>query len=247
LEKSESSRRNETQQGKKMKVLMVLTSNDKLGEYDEQTGWYLPECAHPYHVFKQAGNVEMVAASPKGGVAPIDESSVDASKEDKVSMNLWEDQDFKAFVENTKKIADVKSDKFDAVFVVGGFGTMWDLPQDSDLQEIIRNTYENGGIVSAVCHGPCALTQVKLSDGSYLVKDKKVAAFTDDEERAVDRLHKIPFTNEQKFMEIGAVYTKRSPWSPHVVVDGRLITGQNPASATGVATAVLAKVAGVDY
>ncbi|GBG31207.1 Glutathione-independent glyoxalase hsp3102 [Hondaea fermentalgiana] len=230
-----------------MKVLMVLTSNDKLGEHDEQTGWYLPECAHPYHVFKQAGTVEMVSASPAGGKAPVDESSVDASKEDKVSMDLYKDEAFKTFTEETKKLSDVKGDKFDAVFVVGGFGTMWDLPENADLQEIIRNTYEQGGIVSAVCHGPCALTQVKLSDGNFLVKDKKVTAFTDDEERAVERIDKIPFTNEQKLMEVGAVYTKRAAWSAHVVVDGRLITGQNPASATGVANAILARSSGTVY
>mmetsp|Transcript_12371 Transcript_12371/g.20078 ORF Transcript_12371/g.20078 Transcript_12371/m.20078 type:complete len:228 (-) Transcript_12371:50-733(-) len=225
-----------------VRILLALTSNDKLGEHNEQTGWYLPELAHPYHVWH--GVAEMVFASPKGGVAPLDKDSIEASKEDPVCTKLMAEEEFKQSYSNTKRFSELNAKDFDAVFVVGGFGTMWDLPDDKDLQRLIRDVYEKGGVVSAVCHGPCAFTEVKMSDGSFLVNGRRLTAFTDDEERAVQRFEKVPFTIEQRFMERGAVYTKRAPWSSHVEVDGRIITGQNPQSATGCAAAVFAALNG---
>ncbi|CAK9098544.1 Glutathione-independent glyoxalase HSP31 (Glyoxalase 3 homolog 1) (Heat shock protein 31) [Durusdinium trenchii] len=220
------------------KVLLVLTSNDKLGEGGDQTGWYLPELAHPFEVFSKAG-FAMTLASPKGGVAPIDLGSVDASKEDIVSVEFWNNPDKKKLTEETVPLAEVKAEDFDALFVVGGFGTMWDLPDNEDLQKLIRDIYEKNGVISAVCHGPCALVNVTLSDGSALVKDKQVAAFTNEEEDAVQRRSIVPWTCEDKMMERGAIYTKRGVFQDHSIVDGRLITGQNPPSANSTAASVV--------
>mmetsp|Transcript_50871 Transcript_50871/g.65140 ORF Transcript_50871/g.65140 Transcript_50871/m.65140 type:complete len:235 (+) Transcript_50871:71-775(+) len=225
-------------------VLMILTSHDKLGDFDEQTGWYLPEVAHPYDEFKAAG-ISMVFASPKGGVAPVDEGSVDASKEDASCMSfIAEGSETKALVENTKKLSEVTDlSSFDAVFFAGGFGTMWDFPDDADVHRIVKEMWEAGKIVSAVCHGPCALSNVKLSDGTYLVEGKTVAAFTNAEEDAVSRRNKIPFTCEDRFNERGAKYTQGGVFEAHVAVDGKLITGQNPPSAKPTAEAVIAALA----
>lgn len=224
--------------GKKM--LVVLTSNDKLGETGEQTGWYLPELAHPFNAFKTAG-IEMTLASPLGGEAPVDLSSIEASKEDAECVAFWADEACRKLVKETVPLADIKAEDFDAVFVVGGFGVMWDLVECEPLQAIIAKVYESPkGIVSAVCHGPAALTQVKLSDGSFLVKDKQVAGFTAEEEDAVSRRAIVPFIIEQKMMENGAVFTKRGVFQAHTVTDGKLITGQNPPSAGPTALAVIA-------
>jgi len=221
-----------------LKILIVCTSHDKLGDSGKQTGWYLSEVAHPYEVFKKA-SIEMVFASPKGGVAPVDEGSVAASKEDALCMSFIEGEDTKALVDNTVALKDIDASEFDGVFYAGGFGTMWDFPEDPDVQRIARQVYDQGGVVSAVCHGPCALVNVKLGDGSLLVKDKEVAAFTNEEEDEVKCREFMKWTCEDKLTEIGAKYTKGGVWATHVAVADRLITGQNPQSAGPTAEAVV--------
>lgn len=223
-------------------VLMVLTSHDNLGEGKlgddpkKQTGWYLPEAAHPYAVFSEAG-IKMTWASPKGGKAPVDESSVAAYTKGKTP-----DPESIAFLKNeawqhTVELEKVNADEFDAVFVVGGFGVMYDLVKNEDLQHIAAHIFEKGGVVSAVCHGPAALVGVKLADGSSLVKGKKVSCFSNAEE---DQLKKYDDeTCEDAFVKAGAEYTKGKPWSDKVSVSGRLITGQNPMSAKTTAQAVV--------
>jgi putative intracellular protease/amidase len=223
------------------KILMVLTSNDKLGESGEQTGWYLPEAAHPYAVFKGAG-LAMTWASPKGGLAPVDAGSIDASKDDTVSMQ-FHNEDGKTCVSETIALKDAKVEDYDAVFFVGGFGTMWDFPDDPDVQRIASGIWGKGGVVSAVCHGPCALVNVKLEDGSLLVKDKEVTAFTNAEEDAVKRRSIVPFTCEDKLGEIGAKFSDGGVFKANVKIDGKLITGQNPPSAEPCAKAVVAALA----
>jgi len=223
----------------KLKVLMVVTSNDKLGKTGEQTGYYLPEAAHPYTVFHDAG-VEMTWASPKGGVAPVDAGSVKAYAKDKESTDFLKG----AAKYHTKKLSDVESEKFDAIFVVGGYGVMWDLVGNKALEKIAANTYEEGGVVSGVCHGPAALVGVHLDDGSSLVKGKEVACFSNAEEDQVKRRKIVPETCEDAYGKAGAKYTKGKPWSNHVAKAGRLITGQNPMSAKSTAEAVVKSIAG---
>lgn len=222
-------------------VLMVFTSHDKLGEHDEQTGWYLPEAAHPYAEFKKAGYA-MTFASIKGGAAPVDLGSVDATKEDAVCVAFYaEGSETRSLVDNTTALAAVTDlAAFDAVFFVGGFGTMWDFPDNADVQRVAREMYESGKVVAAVCHGPCALVNVTLSDGTYLVAGKEVAAFTNAEEDAVQRRDKVPFTCQDKLGERGAKYKEGPAWSATVAVDGKLITGQNPPAAGPTAEAVVA-------
>jgi len=227
--------------GKKT-ILMVLTSHDKLGESGKQTGWYLPECAHPYDAFKKAG-FQMTFASPKGGLAPVDEGSIDASKEDKSCMDFHSGTETKKLITETKLLKDMKATDFDAIFFVGGFGTMWDFPDDPDVQRLAKEIYENGGVVSAVCHGPVALVNVKLSDGSLLVKDKEITAFTNAEEDAVKCKEVVPYTCEDKFKEQGSKFSDGGVFQANVKVDGRLITGQNPPSAGACAEAVVKALA----
>jgi len=217
-------------------VLMVLTSNDKLGDKDEkgETGWYLPEAAHPFNVFKEAG-VQMTWASPKGGKAPVDKGSVEAYAKDKEATAFLGEQVW----QHTEVLKNVDPQDFDAVFVVGGYGVMWDLVKDENMKKIAAKIYEDGGIVSGVCHGPAALVGVKLSDGRSLVKGKKVACFSNAEEDQVGRRKVVPETCEDSFKDAGAKYTSDEPWSDHVSVSGRLITGQNPTSAKSTAEAVV--------
>jgi putative intracellular protease/amidase len=223
------------------RVLMVLSSNDKLGDSGEQTGWFLDECAHPYFVFTKAG-FHVTMASPKGGVAPVSEDSL--NMEDADNKAFWENPKLKGLTEKTQKLCNMKSANFDAVFFVGGFGTMWDFPDNEDVQRLAAEIYENGGVTSAVCHGPVALVNVKLSSGEYLVKDKQVAAFTNDEEDVVKRREIVPYTCHDKLAEAGATMQASSaPWQPCVAVAGNLITGQNPASAKPTAEAVVKALA----
>jgi putative intracellular protease/amidase len=218
-------------------VLMVLTSNSKLGRDSKAgvTGWYLPEAAHPNAVFEAAG-VEMTWASPKGGEAPVDPDSVKAYEKDDEAVDFLKNNDA---WKHTKALNDVDPKAFDAVFVVGGYGVMWDLVKNTNLHEIAASIYDAGGVVSGVCHGPAALVDVKLKDGSSLVKGKEVACFSNAEEDVVKRRDVVPQTCEDALKDAGADYKDAKPWKDHVATAGRLITGQNPMSAKSTAEAVL--------
>lgn len=228
----------------KKSVLMVFTSNDKLGEHGEQTGWYLPEAAHPYTEFTAAG-FTCTFASIKGGVAPVSEDSVGASKDDAQCVSFYaEGSETRKMTDNTVKLSEVGDlAAFDAVFFVGGFGTMWDFPDDADVQRVAKDMWEAGKVVSAVCHGPCALANVTLSDGSFLVAGKEVTAFTNEEEDAVGRRTKVPWTCQDKLAERGATFKDGGAWSANIAVSGKLITGQNPMAAKPAAEAVIAALA----
>lgn len=215
------------------RVLMVFTSHSKLGDTDQATGWYLPEAAHPHAVFTEAG-CNITLASIQGGEPPLDMDSLDAFKEDAVCVKFHEDK----VASDTVKIDDCKAADFDAIFLVGGFGVMWDFPDNEHLQALCKDIYEAGGVVSAVCHGPCGLVNVKLSDGSLLIAGKKVTAFTNEEEDAVSRRDVVPWTNQDKMTEVGAEFVDGGAWADNTVVEGKLITGQNPPSAGSCAKAV---------
>lgn len=216
------------------RVLMVLTSHGELGDTGEPTGFYLSEFTHPYHVFTEAG-YQIDVISPKGGKAPMD----GVNREDPINAAFLADPDLVAITEHTRKPRKVHAKHYNAIFFAGGHGTMWDFPNNTRLQSLTADIYEQGGVVAAVCHGPAGLVNVTLSDGSYLVAGKRVNSFTDEEERAVAKDDVVPFMLETKLRERGGVFSESGNFESHVVVDGRLVTGQNPASATGVAEAVV--------
>ncbi len=217
------------------KILIALTSHSELGNTGRKTGFYLPEAAHPYAVFTQAGyTVDFV--SPLGGEPPVD--GVDLN--DPLQRAFWEDADVRAKLQNTLRPADINPADYAAIFYAGGHGTMWDFPDNAELAAIAADIYEQEGVVAAVCHGPSALVNIKLSDGSYLVAGKTVSTFTNEEEAAVGLTEVVPFLLESRLRERGAQITKAPNFAAHTAVSDRLLTGQNPASATPLAEQVLA-------
>lgn len=213
-------------------VLMVLTSHELLGDTGQPTGWFVAEAAHPWKVFTDAGCL-VEFASPLGGHPAM----YGLDSEDSVQ------EDFLDFYgprgPETIAVARVDPSTFAAVFFVGGHGTMWDFADDVALAALTSTMYEAGGVVAAVCHGPAALVNVRLEDGSFLVEGKRIAAFTDAEEAAVQLEEVVPFSLESVLKERGACHEASPNFEQKIVTDGRLVTGQNPASAQGVSEAVV--------
>jgi putative intracellular protease/amidase len=214
------------------KILIVLTNHEQLGNTGKKTGFYLDEAAHPHAVFTQAG-FEVEFASPTGKAAPIDPKSYQLN--DPLNQQFVKNPKVMAKVEDTLSPEQVKPSEYKAIFFAGGHGTMWDFPDNQKLAQLTAAIYEQGGVVGAVCHGPAGLVNVKLSNGEYLVARKTVAAFTNEEEAAVGLSNVVPFLLESKLIERGAKHTEAPNFQAHVVVSDRLVTGQNPASAIGVA------------
>lgn len=221
----------------KGRVLFVLSSHSELGDTGKETGFFLSEATHPYHVLTEAG-IAVDFVSPEGGAAPKD--GVDMT--DEVNQLVMQDEAFVEGITHTMKPSDVDISLYDGIHFVGGHGTMWDFADNSALQEMTRTIYENGGVVSAVCHGPAGLVNVTLSDGKYLVEGKQVAAFTNKEEEAVGLTEVVPFLLETTLRERGALIVPAENFTENVVVDGRLVTGQNPASATALGKAIVALI-----
>ena len=219
-----------------LKVLFVLTNHSQLGDTGRKTGFWLPELTHPYYTLQAAG-FEIDVASIEGGMAPIDPKSFDDT--DKDNNRFLKDAELMAKVIQTKSLADIYPADYQAVIYSGGHGTMWDFPNNEHINRISASIYESGGIVSAICHGPAALTDIKLSNGQYLVEGKKVAAFTNEEEEISKLTEVMPFLLQDKLIERGAQHIYGKPWGENVVSDNRLITGQNPASAKKVAKAII--------
>ena len=217
-----------------MRALLVLTSHTELGDTGRPTGYYVPEAAHPWSVFRDAG-IAVDLASPQGGAPRPDGLDPD----DAVQSAFLADPEAAAKLAATIRLADVEPSAYDAVLFVGGHGTMWDFPGDAEVGRIARAIWEADGVVAAVCHGPAALTEVTLTDGSYLVAGRTVAAFTDAEERAVGLVDVVPFLLETRLVERGARHVAAPDFAAHVETDGRLVTGQNPASATATAEAIV--------
>lgn len=216
------------------RVLFVLTSHSQLGDREEPTGVYWPELAHAYEVFTQA-EVPVEFASVKGGQVPL----YGMDKDDEAIASFAGDEALMARLHASMSPDQIKPERYAAIYYVGGHGTMWDFPDQARLAQVAASIYERDGIVSAVCHGPAALVNIKLKDGSYLVAGKKVAAFSNEEEQAAGLTEVVPFLLQDKLAQRGAVQTPAPAWSAHVIIDGHLVTGQNPASAYGVARAVL--------
>lgn len=219
------------------KILFVLTSHGELGNTGETTGFHLLELANPWKVLVDAG-YEIDFVSPKGGECPVDYFDLN----DESSKEFWENEVYKQKRENTFTPSQINADDYNAVYFVGGHGGVWDLPNNTQIQEIARSIYENNGIVAAVCHGPSGLVNIKLSNGKYLVEGKKVNAFTNAEEIDLKLEEVVPFLLEDKLKERGAIYEHSGLWQAHVAVDQRLITGQNPPSAKGVGEAIVAEL-----
>lgn len=227
----------------KKKALIVVTSHNKMGLTGEVTGYYLSEVSHPVAQLEKSG-ISVDIVSPKGGSAPMDPNSRDLS--DPVNNSFLERDDLVNKIKNTLRPEDINPDDYHAILYAGGHGTMWDFPGNNELAKIARQIYENGGVVAAVCHGPAALVNIRLENGRYLVDGKHVTSFSNAEEKEAKLSEVMPFLLESKLIDRGANYSKADLWQKHVIVDERLITGQNPASAEGVGEAVAKIVAGLN-
>lgn len=221
------------------KILIVLTSHSDLGDTGEKTGFWLPELTHPYYEFKKAGYTVDVA-SIEGGMAPLDSKAFEEA--DDYHQVFLNDAVLMAKVMRSIPLAQINADDYQAILFSGGSGPMWDFPNNADISRISSSIYENKGVVSAVCHGNAALVNLTLSDGSLLIKDKSVAAFTNEEEASLGTTKVIPFLLQDKLVERGAKHVMGKAWQENVVVSDRLITGQNPASAKKVAQEIIKKL-----
>jgi putative intracellular protease/amidase len=220
------------------RILFVLTSHDRNGPAGAAdatpSGFYLSEVAHPHQILSQAGYA-IDFASPKGGKTHVD--GLDFN--DPANAAFWNDAALRGATEATLAPAQINASDYAAIFYAGGHATMWDFPDSIELAAIAARIYERGGVVAAVCHGPAGLVNLKLSDGRYLVAGKDVSAFTNDEERAVGLYDTVPFLLADALQERGARHVPAPNFQAQVVVSDRLVTGQNPASAKGVAKAML--------
>ncbi len=221
-----------------MKILMVLTSHDQLGGTGRKTGFWLEEFAAPYYVFKDAG-ADVVLASPRGGQPPLDPKSDAADAQTPATVRFNNDTAAIAALAQTRPLADVLDEDVDAVFYPGGHGPLWDLAEDADSIRLIENHFAAGRPVAAVCHGPAVLRHAQGTLSQPLVKDKRVTGFTNAEEAAVELIDVVPFLLEDELKAKGARFEAGPSFQPHVVVDGKLVTGQNPASSEPAARALL--------
>lgn len=224
-----------------MKILMVLTSHDVLGNTGQKTGFWLEEFAAPYYVFRDAG-VQLTLASPKGGQPPLDPKSDLPENQTPAMARFKQDPAAQKALSQTVKLAEVKSADFDTVFYPGGHGPMWDLAESADSIALLESFYNSGKPIALVCHSPGVLRHVTYQ-GAPLVKGKHVSGFTNGEEEAMHLTKVVPFLVEDELMRLGAIFEKRANWQPFSVVDGRLVTGQNPASSTVAALNLLSLLA----
>lgn len=221
-----------------MKILMVLTSHDQLGDTGKKTGFWLEELAAPYYAFKDAG-AEITLASPKGGNPPLDPKSNDPMFQTEETHRFEADADAVAQLANTVRLDSVSQADFDSVFYPGGHGPLWDLAEDHNSIELIESFIGAGKPVALVCHAPGVLRHVKAADGQPLVAGKKVTGFTNSEEEAVQLTNVVPFLVEDELKKLGGIYSKGEDWSSYVVSDGLLITGQNPGSSAATAAQLI--------
>jgi putative intracellular protease/amidase len=221
-----------------MKVLMVLTSHDKLGDTGRKTGFWLEELAAPYYAFKDAG-AEITLASPKGGNPPLDPKSNEPDFQTELTHRFEADEEAKAQLATTVRLDSVSAADFDTVFYPGGHGPLWDLAEDSHSISLIEAFIAAGKPVALVCHAPGVLRHVKTAEGRPLVEGKKVTGFANSEEEGVGLTHIVPFLVEDELIAKGGLYSKGADWGSYVVQDGQLITGQNPGSSAATAAQLL--------
>ena len=221
-----------------MKILMVLTSHDKLGNTGKKTGFWLEEFAAPYYVFKDSG-ANVVIASPLGGQPPLDPSSDTASAQTDATRRFKDDASAQIALANSLKLRDMKAADFDAVFYPGGHGPLWDLAEDTHSIKMIETMLDAGKPVALVCHAPAALHHAMGADGNSVVIGKSVTGFSNTEEKAAGLVDVVPFLVEDMLRKNGGHYEKADDWQPHVLTAGLLVTGQNPASSAPAAAALL--------
>lgn len=221
-----------------MKILMVLTSHDRLGDTGKKTGFWLEELAAPYYVFQDAG-ADITLASPLGGQPPLDPKSDEPDAQTEATRRFRADKAAMQALASTRTLASVRADDFDAVFYRGGHGPLWDLAESRDSAALIEAMLAAGKPVAAVCHAPGVLRNVKTPEGAPLVRGKRVTGFANSEEEAVGLTKVVPFLVEDMLKGLGGVYSKGADWQPHVVTDGLLVTGQNPASSAPGGQALL--------
>jgi putative intracellular protease/amidase len=222
-----------------MKILMVITSHDQLGNTGRKTGFWLEELAAPYFIFKDAG-VEITLASPKGGRPPLDPKSNEPDMRTDLTLRFEADKAAEAQLDKTVRLDSVRQEDFDSVFYPGGHGPMWDLAEDKNSVKLIESFLAAGKPIGIVCHSTGALRHVKTPDGKPLVQGKEVTGFTNGEEEAVGLTKIVPFLVEDEMLKLGAVFSKVADWGVHVVTDGLLTTGQNPHSSGPAAKALMA-------
>lgn len=226
-----------------MKILIVLTSHDQLGNTGKKTGFWLEELAAPYYVFKDAG-AELTLASPKGGQPPLDPKSNDPAFQTEATRRFEADAEAKAALANTARLDTLSHEQFDAVFYPGGHGPLWDLAENEDSIALIEETLNAGKPVALVCHAPGVLRHARKPDRSPLVEGKKVTGFTNSEEAAVNLTDVVPFLVEDELIKNGGRFSKVDDWQPYAIRDGLLITGQNPASSASAAETLVAVLRG---
>lgn len=225
-----------------MKILMVLTSHDELGDTGRKTGFWLEEFAAPYFIFKDAG-AEITIASPKGGQPPLDPKSNEPAFQTELTHRFEADPDAQKALANSVRLDGVSHEGFDTVFYPGGHGPMWDLAEDMNSVRLIESTLAAGKPLALVCHAPVALHRARKPDGTPLVQGKRVTCFTNSEEEAVGLTKVVPFLVEDALRRLGGIYSSADDWQPHVVSDGLLITGQSPASSGPTAETLLERFA----
>ncbi|WP_367371983.1 type 1 glutamine amidotransferase domain-containing protein [Pseudomonas lini] len=224
-----------------MKILMVLTSHDQLGNTGKKTGFWLEEFAAPYYTFKDAG-AQLTLVSPKGGQPPLDPKSDEPDAQTAATDRFHKDSAAQSALASTGVLSTVRAEDYDAVFYPGGHGPLWDLAEDTFSIALIEAFYNAGKPVAAVCHAPGVLRHVKDADGQALVKGKRVTGFTNSEEAAVQLTDVVPFLVEDMLKANGGLFSKADDWASYVIADGLLLTGQNPASSEATAKALLAKL-----
>lgn len=221
------------------KILMITTSANKMLPGGEPTGVWLEELTTPYYAFRDAG-AEVTIASMTGGAVPVDPRSLNKNGESDASVERYlKDEALNIAVADTPVFSSIDPTNYDALFLPGGHGTMFDYPTSEALARLVERFDREGKVVAAVCHGPAGLVGAKKSDGTPFVAGRKVAAFTDSEERAVGLDNAMPFLLEARLKELGAAHEGGPDFKPYAVRDGRLVTGQNPASATRTAALVM--------
>lgn len=224
-----------------MNILIVLTSHDTLGDTGRKTGFWLEEFAAPYYAFLDAG-ATLTLASPQGGQPPLDPKSDDPDAQTDDTRRFRQDAEAQRRLANTRRLAEVLAADYDAVFYPGGHGPLWDLAEDARSVSLIETMLAAGKPVAAVCHAPGVLRHAKTADGKPLVQGRQVTGFSNTEEAAVRLTAVVPFLVEDELAMLGGLYSKAADWQPHIVSDGLLITGQNPASSVGVAQALLERL-----
>lgn len=221
-----------------MKILMVLTSHERLGNTDQKTGFWLEEFAAPYYVFKDS-NFQITLASPVGGQPPVDPKSLEPDARTEATRRFLDDDEARSLLADTTRMESLNPEDFEAIFYPGGHGPLWDLTEDINSISLIESFHRRGKPIGCVCHGPAVLLHARGPDGFPILKGKRVTGFSNSEESVVQLTEVVPFMVEDSLKLKGGIYSKGVDWASHIEVDDNLVTGQNPASSKAAAEAIV--------